>query len=247
MQVNNLNINYIKEGKGDFVFILHGWGSSSQVFQNTKSLMAQKYTVVVPDIPGFGDSDEPKEPWCVDNYVDFVIDFISQFKAQKVILMGHSYGGRIMIKLANRKNLPFELDKLILVDAAGIKAKLSLKSKIKVKLFKLAKYLLPQNLVVKLRNKMGSSDYNNASPIMKQTMVKSIAEDLSPLLKGIKTETLLIWGKDDTATPLSDGQLMEKEIKNSGLVVLEGGHYSFLDSQFVFNKVIKSFLKIGDK
>ncbi len=247
MKVNNLNINYIKEGNGEFVFILHGWGSSCEVFKNSMSLMAEKYCVVVPDLPGFGETEEPKEPWCVDDYVDFVIDFISEFKAKKVVLMGHSYGGRIIIKLANRKNLPFELSKLILVDAAGIKPKLSFKSKVKVKTFKLLKHLLPQSLIAKLRNKMGSADYNNASPIMKQTMVKSIAEDLTPLLKGIKTETLLVWGKSDTATPLADGQLMEKEIKNSGLVTLDGGHYSFLDSQFIFNRVIKSFLKIGDK
>ncbi len=243
MIINNLNINYVKKGKGDLVFIFHGWGSNINVFENCINLLSKKYCVIAADLPGFGLSDEPKEPWCVDDYVDFATSFIKEFKAKKIILMGHSYGGRIIIKLANRTN-DFEISKIILIDAAGIKPKRKLKYKVKVATFKILKHLLPQSVVAKLRNKMGSQDYNNASPIMKQTLIKSVNEDLSPLLKNICAETLLVWGKNDTATPLSDGQLMEKEIKGSGLVVLDGGHYSFLDSQFVFNKVISSFLEI---
>ncbi len=243
MKVNNLNINYKDQGSGDFVFILHGWGSSIEVFDNTINLLAKKYRVIAPDLPGFGGSCEPKQPWCVDDYVNFAVDFIKSFKAKKVILIGHSYGGRIIIKMASKKQ-DFDIAKIVLIDAAGIKPKRKLKYKVRVGAFKLLKHLLPNTLVAKLRNKMGSSDYNNASPIMKQTLVKSVNEDLTPLLKNIKPETLLVWGKNDTATPLADGQLMEKHIKGSGLVVLEGGHYSFLDSQFIFNKVISSFLDI---
>ena len=57
--------------------------------------------------------------------------------------------------------------------------------------------------------------------------------------------TLLIWGRNDDATPLSDAQLMEKTMKDAGLVVLENaGHYSFLEQQYTFNRVISSFMNL---
>lgn len=146
--------------------------------------------------------------------------------------------------MANRKTPPFEIEKIILIDAAGIKAKKSIKQKIKLLVFKIIKHFLPKKILNKLKNKIGSSDYRSASPMMKEILIRVVNEDLSHLLSGISYETLLIWGKYDTATPLKDGQLMEKEIKKSGLVTLEAGHYSFLEQPIIFNNVIKSFLEI---
>ncbi len=80
---------------------------------------------------------------------------------------------------------------------------------------------------------------------MRATMVKAINEDLTDLIPGIKAETLLIWGTADTATPLSDGEYMERTIKGSGLVKLSGaGHFSFLDQPVIFDKVMKSYFNI---
>ena len=96
----------------------------------------------------------------------------------------------------------------------------------------------------KLKSKFGSSDYNNATPIMRETLVKSVNEDLTPLLKNMR-ETLLIWGENDKDTPMSDAKIMEKEIKNAGLVVLKNtGHFSFIEDKYTFERVIKSYLKI---
>ena len=97
-----------------------------------------------------------------------------------------------------------------------------------------------------LRSKHGSADYNAASPMMRQCMVRVVNEDLTELLPQIKAPVLLIWGSNDTATPLADGRLMEEKIAGSGLVTLEGaGHFSFLDQPFVYRRVLQSFLNIG--
>jgi pimeloyl-ACP methyl ester carboxylesterase len=99
------------------------------------------------------------------------------------------------------------------------------------------------NVLEKWRKKNGSDDYNNATPVMRQTLVKTVNEDLTPLLPGINAPTLLIWGENDTATPLRDGRLMEKLIKGSGLVTLKNaGHYSFLEQEYTYLKVLASFL-----
>jgi pimeloyl-ACP methyl ester carboxylesterase len=179
----------------------------------------------------------------VDDYADFVVEFLHQFKRKKVILLGHSYGGRVIIKLSARKNLPFAIVKNILVDAAGIMPHRSLAYKLRVRLYKLGKAVLNFPLMTKLF----PDDYAAASPVMRGSLVKAVNEDLEPLLPQITAETLLIWGDKDTATPLSDGRKMEKQIKGSGLVVFSGaGHYSFLEQPYLFAKVIKSFLNIGD-
>ncbi len=96
--VDSLKINYMDKGSGEFVVLLHGWGSNIELFENMSELLARKYHVVAPDMPGFGLSDEPKEPWRVDDYVDFVLKFLEPFAPEKVTFLGHSFGGRVIIK-----------------------------------------------------------------------------------------------------------------------------------------------------
>ncbi|MDR0919292.1 MAG: alpha/beta hydrolase [Oscillospiraceae bacterium] len=241
--MNNLKVNYIKQGNGDiFVFLLHGWGSSLDVYNNIIPVISDKYSVVAVDLPGMGKSEEPPFAWNVEDYAKWFESFVKGFNPEKIILFGHSFGGRIIIKLTSFTDL--NIKKIVLVDSAGIKPKKSFKAKCRQRCFKIAKRLLPQKKVEELRKKMSSVDYNNATPLMKQVLVKTVNEDLTHYLSNIKAETLLFWGENDTATPISDGELMEKLIPNAGLVKVKGGHFSFLEQSFTFQRVIKSFLEI---
>ena len=79
---------------------------------------------------------------------------------------------------------------------------------------------------------------------MRGVLVKAVNEDLSPLLSGISAPTLLIWGENDTATPLRDGKLMETLIPDAGLVVFSGGtHYAFLEQAPKFLTIVNNFLE----
>ena len=253
--IKGLDVNYDVKGNGDYVFLLHGWGANLTLFDALANVISEKYTVVSLDFPGFGSSEEPKEIWDVSAYTEFMVEFIRRFECKKVILIGHSFGGRVIIKTSALPDLPFSIEKIILVDSAGVLPKRTLKYKVRLRAYKLGKTFLNLGLVKKrfphaldnYRKKMGSSDYNSASEIMRNILVKTVNEDLTPLLKNIKAPTLLIWGENDTATPVSDGQLMEKGIADAGLVVLKGaGHYSFLDQPLAFHKIVKSFLNIGE-
>lgn len=250
--INGLNINYVCEGEGELVLLLHGWGSNITLFNSMISLLSSKYKVIAPDMPGFGESDEPTEPWEVDDYVDFILEFLKEFEFDKITLLGHSFGGRVIIKM-NSRDLPFEIEKVILVDSAGVKPKKTLKQKIKQRLYKMFKWILTLSIITKLfpnalenlRKRNGSADYNAASPIMRQTLVKVVNEDLTELMPNVKCPTLLVWGKNDDATPLSDGELMEKLMPESALVSFENaGHYSFLEQQNRFLRVLASFMNI---
>ena len=253
VNIDSLNINYNKCGSGEAVLLLHGWGANIKLFAGIEQLLSQKYTVYSLDMPGFGLSDEPKEPWCVDDYVDFILKFIEKMEIKSAHMLGHSFGGRVIIKAVTRDNLPFQPLKLILVDSAGILPKKSIKQKAKTRMYKITRKILSlkpikaifPDALEKLRKKNGSADYNAASPIMRQCLVKVVNEDLTPLLSKIKQSTLLIWGENDTATPLSDGQLMEKLIPDSGLVTVKNaGHYSFLEQPMFVHRVIASFMNV---
>ena len=191
---------------------------------------------------------------CVDAFADFFCKFAEALEIKDVILIGHSYGGRMIIKLASREKLPFSIRKIVLIDSAGIMPKRSMKQKLKVRWYKIVKKIVNIRLVYALfpevvedwRSRQGSADYRNASPMMRKCLVMAVNEDLTHLLPKIKQETLLIWGDRDTATPLADAKIMEEQISGAGLVVLQGaGHFSFLDSPVVFRNVMKSYFGIG--
>jgi len=251
--VDKLDVHYQLLGQGPPVFLLHGWGSNLSLFSAIAEVISQKYTAISLDLPGFGQSPEPDQPWGMDEYLEFTAKFIDCFEAESVIVLGHSHGGRIGIRLATEVGLPFTVSKLILVDSAGIIPKRGFGYHLKVRTYKVGKAILKSVLVAKLfpnglasfQKKMGSSDYTQASPTMRASLVKVVNADLEPLLSKITAETLLIWGENDDETPLKDGQLMEQAIPGAGLVVLpNAGHYSFLDQAFRFRRVIESFLDI---
>ena len=224
------------------VLFLHGWGAPVATYTLLLEHLAGYCRVVAPDLPGFGGSEEPPEPWAVDDFVDFVQKFAAFAGLNSPVLIGHSNGGRIIIKLMNCPTLPFAVPKIVLMDAAGIRAKHGPGYYVKVYSYKAAKRLLP-SLAEKMRGKVGSADYKNASPVMRQTMVRALNEDLTPLLSGIRVPTLLIWGENDTATPLSDGQRMEKSIPDAGLVVLKGaGHFAFAERWGQCRRVLDAFI-----
>lgn len=250
MKISDISVNYFTQGPKDSqeaVVMLHGWGANIELFRNIASPVAEKYFVAAPDMPGFGETPEPPSAWKVDDYTDFVIEFIKELGLKRVILLGHSFGGRVIIKMVTRKDLPFEVTRIILVDSAGIRPEKTPEQLKKEKVMKLGKKLLSgtPKLLEKMQSMVGSADYKAASPLMKEILVNVVNEDLTDLLPGIKQSTLLIWGTLDTATPISDAEKMEQLIPEAGLARIEGaGHYSFLESPVIFNAIMASYLKL---
>ena len=254
IKVDGYNISYKITGTGEkTVVMLQGWGTDLGVYDSVADAINDKYTFVQFDFPGFGGSDEPREAWNVDAYADFFCKFMEALGIKKATLIGHSYGGRVIIKLAARESLPFEITNIVLIDSAGVLPKRSFAQKMKIRRYKVLKRILNLKLIYALfpeviddwRSRQGSADYRNATPIMRQCLVMAVNEDLTELLPKIKQDTLLIWGDKDTATPISDGKLMEERIPNSGLAVLTGtGHFSFLEQPAVFRNIMRSYFQV---
>lgn len=249
--IKGLKVNYIKEGpeSNTNILILHGWGVDHTMYKDMIAELSKKFTTYAIDFPGFGKSDEPDSSYTVEDYAKLTLEFIEKNNMKNVVLIGHSFGGRVIIKLTGK--LGFEAKKIILVDSAGIKPKKTLKRKLKEVLYKVAKGTIKlflgkkaEGVISKLRNKMGSADYVNANDNMKEVFKNVINEDLTEYLPNIKASTLLIWGTLDTETPLSDAKIMESKIPDAGLVqITNGGHFSFLNNPVLFNAVVNKFLE----
>ena len=102
MQINidGLKINYIDEGEGEEILFLHGWGSSILPFMRLINTLKVNHRVVALDFPGCGESDTMAEAWDIDDYCNFVIKFINAVNLNNPVLVGHSHGGRVIMKLA---------------------------------------------------------------------------------------------------------------------------------------------------
>lgn len=235
-------------GSGRPLILMHGWGCDHSTVRSIAATAALTHTVYNIDFPGFGASEEPAEVWGVERYTRLIEALVKAENLESPVLVGHSFGGRVAVLFASRN----KADKVILVDAAGIKPRRSLKYYLKVYSFKAGKKFWElilgkekaQARIDRMRARRGSSDYAGASPMMRRILSKVVNEDLTDRLPLISAPALLIWGENDTATPLSDAKKMARLIPDSGLVSFPGcGHYSFLDNPAQFRAVLSSFLK----
>ena len=247
LEYNGVTMHYTVSGNGPALILMHGWGCNCTTVASIERIAKESHTVYNVDFPGFGSSTEPPVVWGVEEYTQIIEHLVKVENINNPILLGHSFGGRVGILYSSRH----DVNKLILVDAAGIKPRRSFSYYRKVYSFKLAKWFVnlvmskenAQRYIDKMRARHGSSDYAGASSMMRAILSKVVNEDLTDRLHLIKTPTLLIWGENDTATPLSDAKKMEKLIPDAGLVAFPGcGHYSFLDNPAGFAAVLRSFL-----
>lgn len=244
ININNINISYICEGVGEDIIFLHGWGQKVEAFGPIIELLKEDYRVWAIDFPGHGESSEPLEGLDIYENEDIVEKFIEKMQINKPTIVGHSFGGRVGIIYAAKNE---NINKLVLTGAAGIIPKRDFIYKYKVYHYKFMKLLTKTPLYSQYRddllNTSGSTDYKNASLVMKDTLIKVVNEDLQYLMPDIKCETLLYWGSVDEATPLSDGQTMNKLIEKSTLKVMKNStHFAYLENYQDFVAEIVKFL-----
>lgn len=243
--VDNLLINYYKfkaNGKKTLLF-LHGWRSDGMIWKEIADILADEDVAIFAlDFPGFGGSPAPKEAFSVKDYADLTAQFIEKLKLKNVILVGHSFGGRVAIKLAADNSTLIE--KVVLVDSAGIKPNHLNTKKIMAKIVKpFFKPKFMQGVRKSIYKRIGSDDYL-ATPELQETFKKIVGEDLSDDLSKIKLPTLIIWGENDTETPAKDAEIMAKEIVDSHKVKLkDAGHFSFIDQSQEFITELTKFIK----
>lgn len=242
----DINIYYEKYGNNKkSIVILPGWGDTRNTFNYMINFLKNYFTVYILDYPGFGKSIFPKNDLNMYDYTNLIYEWIKSLNVKDPIIIGHSFGGRIITLLIGYYNYKF--NNIIYLNSAGIKPRKKIKTYI-YKILKKIKYILPSKIKIKYQNFLfkhfASTDYKNLNKNMQKTFKNIINLDLKPYLKNIKSKTLIIWGNNDTSTPLKDGILMNKLIKNSELIILDkAGHFSYLDYPVLINRILFEQLK----
>ncbi|HPJ01214.1 MAG TPA: alpha/beta hydrolase [Candidatus Limiplasma sp.] len=240
------------------VLFLHGWGCDVDIFHGLMDAVEGEATLAALDFPAHGESGDPPQPWGVEDFAELVRELLESVNIQKADIVAHSFGARVAIYLAAK--YPQMVNKIVITGGAGVKKPADAQASQKTKRYKrlsgavraLMKFpplTKPMKALQEmLIQKYGSRDYAALSESMRPTFVKIISEDLTPMLSQIKAPVLLIWGSNDTETPLWMAQTMEREIVDAGLVVFEGRtHFAFLEESARFATIVKQFFWGGAK
>jgi pimeloyl-ACP methyl ester carboxylesterase len=244
-------VHYEESGEktAPVALLLHGWAADAKSFAGLAAHLQKDFRVIRLDLPGFGGSERPKTDWQIADYAQFVHDFTQKIELQNIaLLVGHSFGGRICIKVvASGLLVPKQL---VLLGSGGIKHSNDARNQLYKAIAKTGKAVttLPglrqfqSRLKRALYKSAGSTDYITAGP-MKQIFLNSINEDLRTDAAKITVPSLLIWGENDDQTPPADGEILASAIPHSQFhVVANAGHYVQLDAAPEVAKIIDGFI-----
>lgn len=192
-------------------------------------------TCAAIDFPYFGESDAPPSDWSLRDYTIITEKAIDKLGFTNIILIGHSFGGRVAIDMASRSN---RVEKLVLVDAAGLKPKRGLKYRMRKMRFECDK--------AKGRDtrKYYSPDYLALPENMRGVFSRIVAEDLSDRLPLVSCPTLIVWGKEDGETPPYMAKRLNKGLSDSRIVWLDGGHFAYAEKPLIFEAALEEFIGI---
>lgn len=209
------------------VIILHGWTKDLKKWEEFLKFLSKKgVDYRFPKIPGLTGNDLPKV-WDLSDYVEWLKNIVDKEK-ESIILVGHSNGGRIALSFTNL--FPEKVEKLILIDSSGIyhnELNIRIKRIVFKAIAKVGKKITSSKILKELMYKtIREHDYENTEGNLRQTMINLVTSDLKPILPNIKKPTLIIWGEKDKTTPLSDGEIMNKNIKNSKLIVIDDAKHA---------------------
>ncbi len=215
------NYQEIGSGEGVPIMILHGWGRCGnewmRMARDLNKWSGRKVFVV--DLPGFGGSNLPKVENIIE-YSELVKDFCHYLDIPKVILIGHSLGGRIGIVLGS--TYPALVERLVLVDPAGVKPN-SIKRLMLQFVSKLFAWV-PASLRAKLALYLMDEDYRS-NPALRELYRAVVKADLRKYLSQIAAVTTIVWGENDPILPLPLTKIYAKLMRHSRVRVVWGaGH-----------------------
>lgn len=236
-----IKINYIfkNNNSSKTLIYLHGWGQNIEMMEPIAKPFMNTENILILDLPGFGESEEPKSVWSLKDYANMLHTLVNKLKIKNPILIGHSFGGKVAIVYASM----YETQKLVLMGSPykASNEKVSLKVKL---LKKIAKIPGLKKWANKLKRNMGSTDYRNATPMMRNILVKHVNTDTTENCKNIKCPTIIIWGSNDTAVKIDNAYEIKKLIEDSAVIVYDcKTHYAYLEDLNKTIRILDSFIK----
>jgi pimeloyl-ACP methyl ester carboxylesterase len=193
------------ESSSSHLVFLHGWGQNRESLRGIATLFQHQYRIHLLDLPGFGEAPPPPSDWDTVRYTDLVQQWVLEKLTPPVVLVGHSFGGKVCVRLAAR-HLP-HVTGLVLMGVPGLQQPAWSRVRVRRTVIRLLRRLLTEmEPLIGSRGvewhtrRFGSRDYLSAG-VLRPVFVRIVNEDLTESARSIAVPTLLIWGSDDTETP----------------------------------------------
>lgn len=235
--IEKLDYVYI-DGDDEITYVfLHGWGLSKNSFEKVVQNMDSTHAKILIDLFGFGKSGMPKDYFDTYEYAYQVFLLLKKLCVNKIILVGHSFGGRLTLILSAIFGI--DVVSIVLTSSAGLNRFDIIKS-IKVRLYKIKKYMVERHLLPdRALQKYGSSDYKNLSSSMKGVFVRVVNQDLGFLCNRITCNTIMVWDKKDRTTKYWMAKKLSQLISNSVIEIYNnGGHFCCFVNARKFAKLL---------
>lgn len=234
----NINYKYINNNSSKTLVFLHGWGQNIEMMDPIASPFEKDYNVLIVDLPGHGKSKEPSYAWDLYTHSKMLHALLTKLNIKNPVLIGHSFGGKISIIYASN----YEVDRLVLLSSPYKVAMKKISLKVRI-LKEIAKIKCLEKIANKMKEKLGSTDYRNASGVMRNILVKHVNTDTTDLCKKIKCPTIIIWGTNDTTIDIENAYELEHLIKDCAVIPYEGcTHFAYLERKIETIKIIESFI-----
>jgi pimeloyl-ACP methyl ester carboxylesterase len=225
LRINNYGVHYLKAGSGPPVLLVHGGASDARDWIPTMVSLGDRFSFYAPDLLGFGRSERDQKGYYLSDFSDSLLGFIDALQLERPALVGHSFGARICLDTALKRQE--RVSRLVITDASGL-GKMSLLGNALFTFFwALRKVMNRPQPFPRFLTKEGD-DYNNVS---------------DEVLRRLATPTLIIWKRFDPYMPLKLARRAARLIPGSRLVVLPGyGHAPARQDREFFNKLLMDFL-----
>ena len=199
--------------------------------------------IIILDLPGFGQTQEPNEVWTMYDYADMVNLLLKNLKVKDPVLVGHSFGGKISLIYASK----YKVNKLVLFGSPYKKEIKKVSLKLKVLRF-LKKVPVVNNLEGFAKRHIGSRDYKAASDFMRKILVEHVNLDITDDVRKITCPTIIIWGTLDSEVSIHTAYELESLIKDSAVIEYDGcTHYAYLERLGQTVNILKMFIMGSDK
>jgi pimeloyl-ACP methyl ester carboxylesterase len=248
MVVDELLVSYRSWGEAKrTILLLHGWGDTSGSFAELAQGLQAHYSLIAPDLPGFGGTDTPPDAWTVNDYSTFIGHFLDKLGCKPYAIIAHSNGGTLA--LHGLANSYFDTKKMVLLASAGIRGARSPRKvllRTAAKPVKISLKVLPKRAQARIKRRvygaLGSDLY--VAEHLQETFKHIVSYDVQEDAKSVYVETLLVYGSEDRSTPVRYGELLAATLPKAELVVVEGaGHFVHHDAADQVTGRIQEFLK----
>lgn len=240
--VNGKLVSYDDAGKGEVIVFVHGWLDSKKTFEPLIKLLSKDYRCVALDLPNFGASEQAEDIISIDDYAEFIAEFIKKLEIKDYILLGHSMGGQIIIRGTSKGVL--KPKKVVLIASAGLRNKQAFRKKMLKIGAKVAKHFATAKVKNRFYEKIGSDYSTDLSPLHKKIIASVLSDDVAQDARRIKCPALLIYGEEDQHTPPWMGEELANLIAGSKLITVSGfNHWVHQQVPDELATRIKDFLK----